>query len=168
MPERAAVPWEEAHPDLDTSSMEIVGPLKAAAAALDLVLEPLFESAPVTPPELDVLLKLRITPQPVIAVVLARWLGRSGAAISKTLAKLERRGLVAREPNPADRRAALVRITGTGVEVVDDLIPRQLALEARALAALTPGQRDEIANALATLNGVLRAAAQGRSTEPPP
>ena len=139
--------------------MEIVGPLKGAHAALDLVLEPLFESAPVTSAELDVLLKLWLGPQPTIAVLLARRLGRSGAAISKTLAKLDRRGLVVREPNPADRRAALVRLTDAGAEVVDALIPRQLALEAEAMSTLTPGQRDEIANALATLVGVLRAAA---------
>jgi DNA-binding MarR family transcriptional regulator len=160
MSEPTPVPWAQAHPDLDTSSMEIIGPLKGASAALDLVLEPLFESAQVTSAELDVLLKLRMGAQPTIAVLLARRLGRSGAAISKTLAKLERRGLVVREPNPADRRAALVRLTDEGVQVVDGLIPRQLELEAAALAALTPGQREEIVKALGTLLDVLRAAAR--------
>jgi DNA-binding MarR family transcriptional regulator len=152
------LPWE-ADPDLDTSSMAVVGPLKGAHAALDLLLEPLFAIAPVGAAELDVLLKLRVGPQPTIAVALARVLGRSGAAISKTLAKLDQRGYVAREPNPADRRAALVRLTEEGTRVVDALIPRQLELEAAALAGLTAEQRAQIAAALTTLRDALRAAA---------
>jgi DNA-binding MarR family transcriptional regulator len=139
--------------------MAIVGPLKGTLSALDLVLEPLFESAPVTSAELDVLLKLRLGPQPTIAVALARTLGRSGAAISKTLAKLDQRGYVTRVPNPADRRAALVRLTDEGTQVVDALFPRQLALEAAALSALSAEQRAEIAAALTTLRDALRAAA---------
>lgn len=105
------------------------------------------------------LLKLRVGPQPMIAVTLAKTLGRSGAAISKTLAKLDQRGYVTREPNPADRRAALVRLTEEGTRVVDALIPRQLELEAAALAGLTADQRTRIAEALTTLRDALRAAA---------
>lgn len=35
MSDPSPVPWTQAHPDLDTSSMEIVGPLKGASAALE-------------------------------------------------------------------------------------------------------------------------------------
>ncbi|TQM15144.1 MarR family winged helix-turn-helix transcriptional regulator [Pseudonocardia kunmingensis] len=160
--------WERDHPGLDTSSMAVVGPLKAAQAAHDLLVEPLFATAPVGPAELDVLLKLRLGPQPTIAVALARAIGRSGAAISKTLAKLDQRGYVTRTPNPADRRAALVELTEVGAQVVDSLFPRQLALEAAALSTLTAEQRAEITAALTTLSDALRAAAANPPTRPGP
>jgi DNA-binding MarR family transcriptional regulator len=84
----------------------------------------------------------------------------SRAAISKTLAKLEKRGFIARQPNPADRRAALVTITGAGAEAVDAMFPRQLAVEADLLAGLGP-DRDRVIDALNLLATALERRAAG-------
>ena len=153
--------WEKRHPGLDTSSMDIVGPLKRANALLELALEPLFDGAPVTPSELDTMLKLRHVEQPMISRQLATTIGRSGAAVSKTLAKLERRGLIARTPNPADRRAAFVELTEDGIAVVDAMFPRQLGVEAK-LVRVDAERRARIIDGLAalveTLEDVHRAA----------
>lgn len=148
--ERFRETWEERHPGIDTSSMEIVGPLKRAHALLELALEPLYDGAEVSASELDVLLKLRHVEAPMISRQLAATMSRSGAAVSKALAKLESRGLVNREPNPADRRAAFVELTDEGARIVDTLFPRQLTVEA-ALVRTDPERRAKIVEGLALL-----------------
>lgn len=142
---------ERLQPGLDTSSMEIVGPLKRVQALLDRGLEPLFASTLVTSPELDTMLKLRFAGGPMIARQVADLLGRSRAAVSKTLNRLERRGMITREVNAADRRSAVVRLTSEGERVVDVLFPRQLAIEAELLEGLDDTERAKIVDALATL-----------------
>jgi DNA-binding MarR family transcriptional regulator len=79
-------------------------------------------------------------------------MGRSPAALSKSLAKLEQRGMVRREANPSDRRAALVVITGEGEAAVDEIFPRRLTLEGEALATLTPAERAAATKALVLLS----------------
>ncbi|GAA4004370.1 MarR family transcriptional regulator [Streptomyces sp. NBC_01352] len=128
--------WSRHNPGLDTSPMDLVALLKRATGLLDRAVEPLYEGAPLTAPEVDMLIPLRHATDPVIARRLATNLGLSRAGVSKTLAKLEKRGFISRAPNPADRRAALVTITPAGAQAVDDLFPRQLAAEVGLLAGL--------------------------------
>lgn len=146
--------WSAARPDLDTSPMEVIGPIRHAHALLNAALEPMYETAPLGSAELDVLIRLRHTKEPVIARRLALLLGVSRAAVSKTLAKLERRGYIRREPNPADRRAARITVTEAGAASVDDLFPRQLAVEAQLLEGLGE-DRTKVIEALRTLTEVL-------------
>ncbi len=126
---------------VDTSSIEILGPLKQAQALVDLALEPLFDGAPVTSPELDMLVVIRGSEPPVIARRLAQRMNLSRASVSRTLAKLERRSLVSRTANPSDRRIAVVSLTPEGEEVVDKLFPEQLSREARVLRVMSPERR---------------------------
>ncbi|GAA4812714.1 MarR family transcriptional regulator [Streptomyces ziwulingensis] len=128
--------WAARLPDLDTSPMEVVAALKNAVGLLNHAVDPRYAGACLTPAEVDALVPLRHATSPVIARRLAERLGLSPAGVSKTLAKLERRGLIARTPNPADRRSVLVEITDAGARAVDDLFPRQLAAEVELLAGL--------------------------------
>ncbi|MCW8379739.1 MarR family winged helix-turn-helix transcriptional regulator [Streptomyces justiciae] len=140
--------WQQARPELDTSVMEIFGRLKHAHALHDLAMERVYEGAPLSPAESDVLVLLRHAGQPRVAGQLARQRGCSRAAISRIIIKLDQRGLITREPNPADRRAALIRITAEGSRLVDTLFPEQLALEAGLLARLDTRERQAVVNAL--------------------
>lgn len=149
--------WAAARPDLDTSPMQVISPLKRTQQLLNSALEPIYESAPVTSAELDILIRLRHADKPLIARRIAERVTLSRAAISKTLAKLERRAFVERQPNPADRRAALITITPAGADVVDTMFPRQLAAEARLLAGLGP-ERPRVIDAL---NLLVQALEQG-------
>jgi DNA-binding MarR family transcriptional regulator len=128
--------WAAHNPGLDTSSMEVVGLLKRAGGVLERAVEPLYEGALLTAPELDMLVPLRHATEPMIARRIAERLSMSRAGVSKTLAKLERRGFITRTPSPADRRSALVRITEAGARAIDDLFPRQLAIEVELISAL--------------------------------
>jgi DNA-binding MarR family transcriptional regulator len=130
--------WADARPDLDTSPMEVIGPLRRIAALLDDATAPLYVDAPLTSTELDLCIRLRHDPTPTIARQLADQLRHSRAAVSKTLRRLEGRGLIRRDPDPDDQRAAVVRLTPAGEAVVDKLFPRQLAIEQKLLEALGP------------------------------
>ncbi|MBB6421170.1 MULTISPECIES: MarR family winged helix-turn-helix transcriptional regulator [Streptomyces] len=154
-PEDFRAMWTAARPDLDTSPMDVVRPIKRIEALLTTAVEPLYEGAPLTAPELDALVQLRHAEGPVIARRLAETLGCSRAAVSKTLAKLEKRGFVERRPSPADRRAALVTVTPAGCDAIDEMFPRQLAAEVELLEGLGD-DRDRVVDALNLLELVLQ------------
>lgn len=154
--------WAAARPDLDTSPMHVVGPVKRIEALLAAAIEHLYDGAPLTAPELDVLVHLRHAEDAMIARRLADTMRYSRAAISKTLAKLEKRGFIERRPSPADRRAALVTVTAAGRDAVDAMFPRQLAVEAGLIEGLG-ADRDRVVEALNLLQQVLeRRAAEQR------
>lgn len=153
--------WAEARPDLDTTPMDVVGPVKWISALFDAAKESMYEVAPVSAPELDVLVQLRHAGEPVIARRLAERMRYSRAGMSKTLAKLEKGGFIERRPNPADRRAALVTITASGEEAVDTMFPRQLAVEAELLTGLG-ADRERVVDALNLLTRVLTEGLAGR------
>jgi DNA-binding MarR family transcriptional regulator len=139
-------------PELDLAPAELFGLVKHTQAMLDLLLEPVFEAAALSSAEFDVLFQLRHAAEPTIARRLAMSMGRSPAALSKSLAKLEQRGMVRREANPSDRRAVLVEITEAGEVAVDEIFPRRLTLEGEALESLTPAERAAAAKALVLLS----------------
>ncbi|WP_329613356.1 MarR family transcriptional regulator [Streptomyces brevispora] len=142
--------WVSHNPGLDASAMEVVALVKQVSSLFDRALEPLYEGAPLTAPEADLLIPLRWATEPSIARRLADNMGMSRAGVSKTLAKLEKRGHIARTPNPADRRAALVTITESGKQAIDELFPRQLSIEAQLLSGLGT-DRAKVLDALARL-----------------
>jgi len=157
-PAEVQTQWAERNPGLDTSPMELVCLIKRAGGLLDRAAEPLYEGALLTAPELDLLVPLRHAPEPMIARRIAERLGMSRAGVSKTLAKLESRGFIARTPCPADRRAALVNITDAGAEAVDNLFPRQLATEVELLSGLGD-DREWVLKALGRLVDVMESKA---------
>jgi DNA-binding MarR family transcriptional regulator len=62
--------------------------------------------------------------------------------------RLERRGLVARLPNPADRRGSLVRLTEEGRDVIERAVDLQADVERRLCRSLTDRQIDQLAGLL--------------------
>ena len=158
-PEEVRRQWAENNPGLDTSPMELVGLLKRVSGLLGNAVEPLYEGAELTAPELDMLVPLRHATGPLIARRIAERHGMSRAGVSKTLAKLERRGYIARTPSPADRRVALVTITEAGAKAVDELFPRQLAAEIDLLAELEE-DREMVLTAMRRLVAAMEARAR--------
>ena len=71
------------------------------------------------------------------------------STLSRMLGSMERRGLLKRERSTEDSRAVLVRLTPAGRKVTEELIPKALAVEARALAGL--GEAETL-----RLHGLLR------------
>lgn len=78
---------------------------------------------------------------------LARLLGVTQPTASDAIAALERKGLVARRPDPGDGRATSIGLTEAGARVVRQTGQPPAAL-ARAIGALEPGERAGLQRAL--------------------
>lgn len=137
--------------------MEVVALIRQIHTLHERALRALHEAAPLTPPELDLLIPLRHAEKPVIARRLAAHLGISRVAVSKSLGRLEERGYIRRVPSAADRRSVEVTVTADGAQAIDALFPRLLARESELLAALGP-DREQVVASLTRLVEVLRAA----------
>ncbi|MET4612382.1 DNA-binding MarR family transcriptional regulator [Rhodococcus sp. PvR044] len=123
--------------------MEVVAQVKRISALLELAVEPVYNDADLTVAEVELLVPLRYADEAVTAIRLAELLGMTRAGVSKNLAKLERRGLLNRAPNPTDGRSAFINLTDAGVRAIDDVFPRELDAHAQLLAGLGP-DRDKV------------------------
>lgn len=142
--------WGEVRPDLDTTVMAVVGRVLRLASLIRRLSDDLLGEYGLTRPEFDVLSAVLrndgLTPGQLTREVLS-----SGAAVSKRLDRLERLGYVVRETDTRDRRVVRVRATDTAVELLDELVPRQLDVERRATEGLTERQQRQLADLLSTM-----------------
>jgi DNA-binding MarR family transcriptional regulator len=63
------------------------------------------------------------------------------STISRAVAALEKRGLVARRPNADDRREELLALTAEGRSIYEALAPEALAFESRLVSVLSPEEQ---------------------------
>ncbi|MCT9082139.1 MarR family winged helix-turn-helix transcriptional regulator [Streptomyces fulvoviolaceus] len=147
--------WQAVHPGLDTGPMEIIGRINRCAALLQQAEDAPLRRAGLSRPEFDLLGALRRTGHELTPGDLARETFSSGAAVTKRLKQLTERGLVERRGDTRDRRVAHVRLTDAGRELVDGILPEQLAYETVVLSGLSPQGQDELSTLLGELLGQL-------------
>lgn len=116
--------------------MEVVGQIKALNSLFDSAVQNVYDAAKLTAVEVELLVPLRHSEEPVTAIRLAERLDMSRAGVSKVLTRLERRKLIDRVPNPDDRRSALITMTAAGAEAIDNVFPQELEVHARLLSGL--------------------------------
>ena len=152
--------WRTERPDIDSAPVWIYGLVGQihlqATAFIDEALAP-FGLVRGT---FDVLTALRRTGAPYCLTPkeLSHHLLLSGAGLTSRLNKLEALHLIARTPEPADRRTVRVQLTTLGEEVINEAIPAVFAAQAARLAPLGPEGRQrlltgltEFADAIASL-----------------
>jgi DNA-binding MarR family transcriptional regulator len=147
--------WMALRPDLDVSAMELAARLLRAAALIERETGAYLAGLGLSRGEFDVLTALRRADAPQTPGSLRTVTLVSAAAITKRTAALQKTGLVARSPNPADGRGALISLTPEGVRIIDEAFPEVLAIERRLLAGLTPLQH---ARAVTSLRQILASA----------
>ncbi|MGW7613293.1 MarR family winged helix-turn-helix transcriptional regulator [Streptomyces sp. NPDC054766] len=147
--------WEMVRPDLDTGPMEVIGRVNRCAALLQQAEDAPLRRAGLTRPEFDVLGTLRRTGHELTPSEIARETFSSGAAVTKRLKQLTERGLVERRGDTRDRRVAHVRLTDEGRDLVDGVLPDQLAYETRVLSGIDRERQHELARLLGELLGQL-------------
>ena len=69
---------------------------------------------------------------------------RSSGNITMVIDNLEKRGLVRRERNEADRRFFIVHLTDKGYNLIDKIFPPHAAVIAEDLGALTAAEQDAL------------------------
>ncbi|MFE6360815.1 MarR family winged helix-turn-helix transcriptional regulator [Streptomyces sp. NPDC057806] len=150
--------WRAVHPGLDTGPMEIIGRINRCAALLQQAEDAPLRRAGLSRPEFDLLGALRRTGRELTPGELARETFSSGAAVTKRLKQLTEHDLVERRLDARDRRVSHVRLTDAGRDLVDGILPEQLAYERAVLCDLeAPGQKE-----LAALLGELLMRLEGR------
>ncbi|MFE6197625.1 MarR family winged helix-turn-helix transcriptional regulator [Streptomyces sp. NPDC057838] len=150
--------WKAVHPGLDTGPMEIIGRINRCAALLQQAEDAPLRRAGLSRPEFDLLGALRRTGHELTPGELARETFSSGAAVTKRLKQLTERGLVERRGDTRDRRVAHLRLTDAGRDLVDGILPAQLAYETAVLSGLDGPEQGE----LSALLGELLAQLEGR------
>jgi len=91
---------------------------------------------------------------------LARRLGITPSTLTRNLARLEADGLVARDADPEDARAARVRLTTAGERTAFRVEQQERAFAEGILARLGPARRGEVMRALAELLAAVRDATE--------
>ncbi|MER6350206.1 MarR family winged helix-turn-helix transcriptional regulator [Streptomyces sp. NPDC001595] len=147
--------WQAVHPDLDTGPMEIIGRVNRCAALLQQAEDAPLRRAGLSRPEFDLLGALRRTGHELTPGDLSRETFSSGAAVTKRLKQLTERGLVERRGDARDRRVTHIRLTDAGRELVDGILPEQLAYETAVLSGLGAPQQSNLAALLGELLGQL-------------
>lgn len=143
--------WKREQPDLDTSAMEVVNRVLRAGQMVQGRLDAVATGHGLSHKgDLDVLTALRRSgpPYELSPSRLARDVQLTTGGMTIRLDRLEARGLVARRPDPSDRRGILVRLTDVGTGIVDAALQDILTEDGRILLSLSAEQRDQLARLL--------------------
>lgn len=141
--------WDTERPDLDVSSMAVVGRLSRLSVIVGNELRRTFARHDLDPSSFDVLGTLRRSgPDPLTPARLMRASMVTSGAISQRLDRLEARGLVARRPCATDGRVVEVWLTPRGRALVDRALPDHVATMERLLAGLTTEEREQLSSLL--------------------
>jgi DNA-binding MarR family transcriptional regulator len=145
--------WQRERPDLDSSPIGVIGRISRLARELEQRLEPVYREHGLEPGWHDVLATLRRHGAPYrlrpTDLTGASMLTSSGT--TKRLDRLEQAGLIARAPDPDDRRGTLITLTPAGLELIDELTAAHVENERRLLSALTDADRTRLADLLRKL-----------------
>jgi DNA-binding MarR family transcriptional regulator len=145
--------WRRERPDLDPSPIGVVGRISRLARELEQRLERVYREQGLEAGWYDVLATLRRTGPPYrlrpSEFTSALMLTSSGT--TKRLDRLEQAGLIARAPDPQDRRGILIGLTAAGRRLVDSATAAHLDNERRLLSALTDAEQRRLADLLRKL-----------------
>ncbi|MEX2984092.1 MarR family winged helix-turn-helix transcriptional regulator [Streptomyces sp. C36] len=145
--------WARQRPDLDVSSMAVIGRLKRLSLLINTELRRTFAAHDLDAASFDVLATLRRSDAPhrLTPAELMRESMVTSGAITQRLDRLEGRGLVTRVPSASDGRSVVVSLTDEGRSLIDRVLPDHIATQSRLLAAVGPEGCDDLAGVLRDL-----------------
>lgn len=145
--------WGQECPNLDTSSMSVVSRVFRLNAFAVRDVNRAFKRYTLHQGEFDVLATLYRTgaphamnPQRLVDALLL-----TSGAMTNRLDRLEQAGLLARTPNPEDRRGVIVALTAEGLRIIKLVLKDYLRELDALLAPLTAAERRQMAGLLKKL-----------------
>ena len=96
--------------------------------------------------------------EPLSPTEIARRLIVTTASVTSLLDTLERRGLVERRPDPADRRRLLVAITPTAQAMVRQYVPEVVTLQGAVMSGIGEEDRQQLIAVLTRIREAIAAA----------
>ncbi|MDA3645363.1 MarR family transcriptional regulator [Saccharopolyspora indica] len=145
--------WREQRPDLDFTPISVVGRIMRLSRLWDKEIKDFLAGHGLESGEFDILSTLRRSGEPytlTAGAFLKESLVTTGA-ITLRVDRMERKDLVARVRDDADRRSVKIQLTPHGLAVIDRVLPLHLANEARLLGGLDRDGREDLAAVLAAV-----------------
>jgi DNA-binding MarR family transcriptional regulator len=145
--------WARERPELDTSAKHVTGRIVRLAAFFQQAFGESSRTVGLENADFGILAPLRRSgvDNPLTPTELARRQMMTSGGMTAALDRLERRGLIERVPNPADRRGSLVRLTDEGREAIDAAVELQADVERRLVEPLSPTEVNQLVDLLRRL-----------------
>ncbi|MDC5856769.1 MarR family winged helix-turn-helix transcriptional regulator [Vibrio europaeus] len=141
--------WKQARPDLNCSSMGVVGRLRRTSNLWKSKMDCVFKQHGLSSIEFDILATIRrsdahgITPTELYKTLML-----SSGAVSTRIEHMVKQELVERVFSEHDRRSCRVILTNKGIELVDNALNDHVTNMNNMLSALNPDEQDQLANLL--------------------
>jgi DNA-binding MarR family transcriptional regulator len=145
--------WQALRPDLDFTPFAVTIRLSQLRARIDAEIEANLRTHGVRTPDFAALITLmRIGGEHgVTQHRIAEALGLTPGTVSVRIDRLVETGLAVRSPDPTSKRRTLIAPTPAGRDLFERVISSHLAVEDRALAALSGEERAQLAGLLRTV-----------------
>jgi len=145
--------WAKELPDLDTEPMAILGRAMRLTNMVRPSIEATFAGYGLDRGEFDVIATLRrsgppyrLTPTEMYGLLMI-----SSGGLTHRLVRLEKAGLIRREPSPEDGRSMLVALTDKGIALAEKAFRTDMANELTFLEVLDSTEREALADLLRKL-----------------
>jgi DNA-binding MarR family transcriptional regulator len=151
--------WSQVRPELDVSPVGVLARMARIRAIVENEQATVFATAGITAADFPVLVTLRRR-QPPFRMThsrLADDLGLTGGTMTVRVDRLEALGFVRRVMDATDARVRWVQLTDEGHRLIDQLIPRHLAVEEELLQGVSAQHRRRLASDLSVLLADLEA-----------
>jgi DNA-binding MarR family transcriptional regulator len=151
--DRVREQWAAERPDVDTSSMDVIGRILRVEHLADSRIRRTLREAGLDRGGFDVLATLHRSGRPyrLSPTRLYEELVLTSGAVTHRVDALLRAGLVERIADDSDRRSLLVGLTVKGRSVIDGALVAHLRCEQELLAGLSARERDQLSGLLRKL-----------------
>lgn len=158
--------WQRERPDIDPAPMKLFGLLAQSQSMTTSFMNEALAKWGLSRPSFDVLSALRRSGSPFCLTPknLSESLMLSGAGMTSRLDRLESLYLIARLPEPNDRRSVKIQLTDRGVRLIDDMIPDIVEAQWRVISTFGARNAGELINLLTNFLNLL---ASSEATEAP-
>ena len=145
--------WLQQLPDLDTTGMALLGRMRWITLKVRQDIEAVFDAHGLDSGEFDVLATLLRAGEPhcLRPTELYRSLMISSGGLTDRLNRLDKTGLIKREPCPDDARSMLVRLTPDGKRTAEAAFRADMQLESVILASLNDADKAKLEKLLRKL-----------------
>jgi DNA-binding MarR family transcriptional regulator len=138
--------WRRERPDLDPSAKHITGRIVRLGSLFQQAYAETFGEIGLNDGDYGILVTLRRAGAPfeLTPTDLARHRMMTSGGMTAALDRLERKGLLARRPNPEDRRGSLVCLSEDGRRLVERAMALHADRERELVTALSDRERSQL------------------------